>query len=59
MNERKDDLIIGLLVIIIILQVYGLFFGEAPAAAVPTAPAARQSPGPPGGGSNPVPVSDY
>ncbi len=58
MNERKDDLIIGLLVIIIILQVYGLFFGEAPASPVQAVPTVRQSPGPPGGGSNPVPVSD-
>lgn len=29
MNERKDDIIIGLLVIIIIMQLYGLFFGQA------------------------------
>lgn len=28
MNERKDDIIIGLLVVIIVLQVYGLFLGN-------------------------------
>lgn len=28
MNERKDDIIVGLLVVIIILQIYGLFFGN-------------------------------
>ena len=28
MSERKDDIIIGLLVVIIVLQVYGLFLGS-------------------------------
>ncbi len=28
MSERKDDIIIGLLVVIIVLQVYGLFLGN-------------------------------
>ena len=28
MNDRKDDIIIGLLVVIIVLQVYGLFLGN-------------------------------
>lgn len=47
MNERKDDIIIGLLVIIIIMQMYGLLFGrgnievvaagEEPVAASPAA----------------------
>ena len=58
MTDRKDDLIIGLLVIIIILQVYGLFFGESPAPSVPAAPAAVQSPVQ-GGGAQPVPVSEH
>ena len=35
MSDRKDDIIIGLLVVIIILQVYGLFFGEHAATAMP------------------------
>jgi len=39
MNERKDDLIIGLLVIIIILQVYGLFFGRLARPGGPDRPA--------------------
>lgn len=39
MTERKDDLIIGLLVILIILQVYGLFFGQASTTRTPAAPA--------------------
>ncbi|MCR5661007.1 MAG: hypothetical protein K6G50_02630 [bacterium] len=29
MKDRKDDIIIGLMVVIIILQVYSLFFGRA------------------------------
>ena len=33
MNERKDDIIIGLLVVIIVLQVYGLFLGNNSAVA--------------------------
>ncbi len=44
MNDRKDDIIIGLLVIIIILQVYGLFFGEPAATTLPSAPTTIQAP---------------
>ncbi len=44
MNDRKDDIIIGLLVIIIILQVYGLFFGEPAATTLPSTPATIQAP---------------
>jgi len=52
MNDRKDDIIIGLLVIIIILQVYGLFFGEPTATTLPSAPPAIQAPAH-GDGGNP------
>lgn len=38
MNDKKDDIIIGLLVIIIIMQVYGLFFGAPPTAATEGSP---------------------
>ncbi len=29
MKDRKDDILIGLMIVIIILQVYALFFGRA------------------------------
>lgn len=45
MNDRKDDIIIGLLVIIIIMQVYAVFFGTPGASAPASVPAVTAPPG--------------
>jgi len=51
MTDRKDDLIIGLLILIIVMQVYGIFF--APSGSVASGPAAGPTV-PTGGASTPA-----
>lgn len=51
MNDRKDDLIIGLLIVIIVMQVYGIFF--APSGSTPGQPTGSPTVQT-GGGSTPA-----